>query len=254
MIQSVIGVVSGWSSKLGLSRLLLVEIGIVYSRGGEDVVQNQIEWVGTPNYTPGRSGRVPQAIVNHITAGLYPGTLTWMQNPAAKASAHYLILQNGRILQLVKDEDTAWANGIVNRPNWSLYDGTNPNRYTLSIEHENLSGGSLTEAQYQASLWLHKRLIERWKIPITRDNIIGHNRIDSINRPNDPGPYFPWDRLFADLLKWQGGEQVAEPWKVKLVEQALQEGLISEYHNPDDPASKWFVLAVALNLLKKVNS
>jgi len=231
-----------------------VEIGIGYPRGGEDMAEHRIEWVGTPNYTPGRAGRKPIAIVNHITAGYYPGALTWMQNPAAKVSSHYLVLQNGRILQLVKDEDTAWANGIVNRPNWPLYDGTNPNRYTLSIEHENISGGGLTEAQYQATLWLHKRLIKRWDIPINRDTIIGHDKLDTVDRPNDPGPNFPWDRLFSDLQRWRGGGQVAEPWKVKLVEQAQKEGLISEYHNPDDPASKWFVLAVALNLLKKIKS
>ncbi|MDI9466881.1 MAG: N-acetylmuramoyl-L-alanine amidase [Bacillota bacterium] len=216
------------------------------------MVQHRIEWVGTSNFTPGRGGRTPLAIVNHITGGLDPGTRTWMQNPAATASAHYLILQNGRILQLVKDEDTAWAVGFVNRPSWPLYDGTNPNRYTLSIEHENLSGGLLTEEQYQASLWLHQQLIERWHIPISRDHIIGHNQIDTVNRPQDPGPNFPWQRLFSDLHDAKGGGKVPEPWKEQLVEQAQQEGLITQYHNPDDPASKWFVLAVALNLLKKL--
>lgn len=216
------------------------------------MVQFQIQWVGTPNYTSGRGGRAPVAIVDHITAGLYPGTLNWMQNPAAQASAHYLILQDGRILQLVRDEDTAWANGYVERPTWRLYDGTNPNRYTLSIEHENLSGGHLTEAQYQASLWLHKQLIERWDIPISRDTIIGHNQIDTVNRPHDPGLEFPWNRLFLDLQEWQGGEQGVETWKEQLVAQARQAGLITEYHNPDQAASKWFVLAVALNLLKKL--
>jgi N-acetyl-anhydromuramyl-L-alanine amidase AmpD len=217
------------------------------------MIQYQIEWVGTPNYTPGRGGRAPLAIVDHITAGLYPGALNWMQNPAAKASTHYLVLQNGRILQLVREQDTAWANGIANRPTWALYDGTNPNRYTVSIEHENLSGGNLTAAQYQASLWLHQKLIERWDIPITRDTIIGHNQIDTVNRPHDPGPEFPWDRLFKDLQHWQGGEQVAETWKEQLVKQARQKGLINEYHNPDEAAPKWFVLAVALNLLKKLD-
>ena len=45
---------------------------------------------------------------------------------------------------------------------------------------------------------------------------------------------------------------MAETWKEQLVKQARQEGLITEYHNPDEAASKWFVLAVALNLLKKL--
>nr|WP_072774986.1 N-acetylmuramoyl-L-alanine amidase [Desulfitobacterium chlororespirans] len=34
-----------------------------------------------------------------------------MQNPASQVSSHYLVLKDGRILQLVKDEDTAWHAG-----------------------------------------------------------------------------------------------------------------------------------------------
>lgn len=162
-----------------------------------------IRWAGTPNFTKGRRGKKIIAITDHITAGLYPGTLTWMQNPKAYASANYLVTRAGEILQLVKDEDTAWASGIVSFPNWPLYDGTNPNYYTISIEHEGYKDkggdGNLTEAQYQASLWLHKYLIEKHSLPVNRNTIIGHYRIDSVNRPNCPGPNFPWNKLFKDL-------------------------------------------------------
>lgn len=139
------------------------------------------------------------AIVNHITAGLMPGTLSWLQNPQAQASAHYLITKTGQIYQLVKDEDTAWHAGIVNKPDWPLYDNSNPNYYTLGIEHEALPGQELTEPQYQASLWLHGQLAAKYGIPIDKDHIIGHCRIDSVNRKNDPGSGFPWERLFNDL-------------------------------------------------------
>jgi len=154
----------------------------------------------SPNYTKWRAGRVPIAIVNHITAGLFPGCLTWMQNPGSKASSHYLITKRGLIYQLVQDEDTAYTSGFARNPTWSLYDGSNPNYYTLNIEHEDLGPEPTTEEQYQATLWLHKQLIAKWGVPIDSEHIIGHNRIDTINRANDPGN-FPWDRLFADLLK-----------------------------------------------------
>jgi N-acetyl-anhydromuramyl-L-alanine amidase AmpD len=208
-----------------------------------------IEWVGTANFTKGRNGRVPIGIVNHITAGLFPGTLTWMQNQAAKASSHYLVTKTGRILQLVKEEDTAWTNGAVNRPTWPLYDGTHPNRYTLTIEHEGLAGDALTEAQYQATLWLQKQLIEKWNIPVSEDTIIGHYRIDGVNRVNCPGPNFPWQRLLADLGK-KDELEVLE-WKSEIMQAGKEAGLISSDHNPDDPTPKWFVLAVALNILKQ---
>jgi N-acetylmuramoyl-L-alanine amidase len=175
-----------------------------------------IEFVKSPNYSKGRNGKKIIAICNHITAGQFPGCQNWLCNPKAKASSNYLITRTGKIIQLVKDEDTAWANGGVNKPSWTLYDGTNPNRYTISIEHEgygfNGGDGNLTEQQYKATLCLHRQLINKWNIPIDRNHIIGHFEIDKINRPNCPGKAFPWDRLMKDLTsgviddmleKWQ---------------------------------------------------
>lgn len=153
----------------------------------------------SPNFTEGRKGRKIIAIVDHITAGLMPGTLSWMCNPKAKASAHYLVTKTGDIYQLVDDKNRAWHAGEVRKPNWSLYDGTNPNYYTLGIEHEAMAGESLTDKQYWATLWLHRTLIQKWDIPIDLDHIIGHYRLDSVNRKNDPGPKFPWSRLLYDL-------------------------------------------------------
>lgn len=176
----------------------------------------QIEWVGSPNFRPGRNGRKPIAIVDHITAGLYPGCLVWMQNPKAQASAQYLITKKGRIFQLVKDEDTAWHAGAVNKPNWPLYDGTNPNQYTIGIEHEALAGEGLTEEQFKASAWLHDLLVKKWSIPVDSNRIIGHYRIDSVNRPNDPGPKFPWDSLFRILRKDAAPTKPAIPSKPEI--------------------------------------
>ncbi|EHQ92119.1 N-acetylmuramoyl-L-alanine amidase [Desulfosporosinus youngiae] len=163
-----------------------------------------IEWHPSPNYSS-RGGRKIIAIVDHVTAGSYPGCLNWLCNPASQSSAHYLVTKTGRILQLVKEGDTAWHAGIRNKPSWALYDGTNPNTYTLGIEHEGQPGDVMPEAQYQATLWLHKDLTQKYGIPIDADHIIGHYRIDSVNRPNCPGVGFPWDRLFKDL---KGGRDV----------------------------------------------
>ncbi len=162
-----------------------------------------VKYIQSPNYISRRNNKKIIAIVDHITAGSADGALSWLCNPSSQASAHYLVTKAGQIFQLVNDEDTAWHAGIVNQPNWPLYDGTNPNRYTIGIEHECLSGGELTEAQYQATLELHRQLIAKFGISIDQDHIIGHYRIDSVNRPNCPGPNFPWERLFADLSKPQ---------------------------------------------------
>lgn len=46
---------------------------------------------------------------------------------------------------------------------------------------------------------------------------------------------------------------VVEDWKQDIMTQAQTLGLITAEHNPDDVATKWFVLAVVENLYKKIN-
>jgi len=75
----------------------------------------------------------------------------------------------------------------------------NPNRLTISIEHEGKTGEEYPEAQYQATLFLHKMLVSQFQIPVDRHHIIGHYQIDSVNRPQCPGRAFPWSRLMEDL-------------------------------------------------------
>jgi N-acetylmuramoyl-L-alanine amidase len=165
--------------------------------------QYKIRRATSPNKSNGRRGNKVIAIVNHITAGRFPGCLSWMRNPQAQASAHYLVTRDGEIYQMVKDEDISWHAGAVKNPSWKMHNGINPNYRTIGIEHEGYQGnggdGSLTETQYQATLWLHRQLIAKYGIPVDRDHIIGHYQIDSITRANCPGPKFPWKRLMQDL-------------------------------------------------------
>jgi N-acetyl-anhydromuramyl-L-alanine amidase AmpD len=153
----------------------------------------------SPNFGAGRNGRKIVAIVDHITDGAMPGCLQWLQNPASQVSAHYVVARAGDIYKLVAESDSAWHCGIVDKPNWNLYDGTNPNHYTIGIEHEG-TDGTLTAAQYQSTLWLHKQLVSAYAIPVDNNHIIGHCRLDTVNRANCPGPNFPWAQLFSDLM------------------------------------------------------
>lgn len=51
---------------------------------------------------------------------------------------------------------------------------------------------------------------------------------------------------------WLFGRKVAEvpEWMKKLMEDAKAIGLITSDHDPNEPATKWFVLATALNAIK----
>jgi N-acetyl-anhydromuramyl-L-alanine amidase AmpD len=183
-----------------------------------------------------------------------PSPLNTFLNPANQVSAHYIICQSGQVIQCVSDEDTAYHAGIVNHPNWPLYDGTNPNRYTLGIEHEGFDG-TLTEAQYQASLWLQKQLIAKFNLTVDTDHIIGHYRIDSVNRPNCPGPNFPWTRLLSDLKGGNTMQDINSPiesWEVPQIQLAVKNGIFSQIHQPREIFSASEIAAIMNNLLTRL--
>ena len=64
-----------------------------------------------------------------------------------------------------------------------------------------------------------------------------------------PGTLFPGEQiqsLLAASAGPNGDGGSGEDWKNKIMAAAREAGLIEEQHHPDDPAPKWFVLAVAL--------
>ncbi len=105
----------------------------------------------------------------------------------------------------------------------------------------NFETGAPTEAQLAGTVDLIRDIWTRYPgIPV-----IGHC---DVMPTACPGKNFPW----AELKKRLEEPTMAEAWKEKLVDDALTAGLITERHDPDEPVTKWFVLAVALNLLKAV--
>jgi hypothetical protein len=80
----------------------------------------------------------------------------------------------------------------------------NPNTRTISIEHEGYTGNAFPEAQYQATLWLHRYLCTTYNIAVDRLHIIGHYEISSRDRAFCPGRAFPWQRLMNDLADLAG--------------------------------------------------
>lgn len=151
------------------------------------------------NYTKGRGGKKPIAIVIHLMDGYLKGTDAWFRNPKAQASTHYGIGKDGTIYQWVEESDTAWGNGRVLNPTWKLIDPkVNPNQTTISIEHEGFSGANWTEAQYAADVELIKEIAARNKIPLDADHIIIHSEIYNA-KPNCTGQGFDKAKLLGLL-------------------------------------------------------
>ena len=66
------------------------------------------DWVGSPNYNRGNSGRL--YLFPHWTCGGFAGSVSTLQNPSRQASAHYVI-EGSEVAQLVSEDDTAWHCG-----------------------------------------------------------------------------------------------------------------------------------------------
>ena len=142
----------------------------------------------SPNFTKGRKGQKPIAIVLHIAEGSLNSMTSWFKDPNSGVSAHYGIGKDGEVRQFVDEKNTAWANGRSGKPTWRYMPGSNvnPNSLTISIEHEGYYRDVWTEKTKQASAQLVYEICTRWGIPINRDFIIGHYEIDNVRRKNCP--------------------------------------------------------------------
>ena len=173
-----------------------------------------ITWVGpTGNCDSGRSGHQIEMIVVHYTAsGSGTGVVSWFKNPQSGVSAHYIIDRDGRILQLVKDGDTAWHAGLpgdlarndIIRPNpraigietvnWGPLEKRDNKYYNWTgNEHQGQvveAGGRYwepyTEAQYESLIKLVSYLCKRYNVPIRYP-------------PLGPGTYYERAQDLADF-------------------------------------------------------
>ncbi len=166
-------------------------------------------WNPSQNYGNRNSAPVVFVII-HDTEGPFDYSVSWLQNPAAQASSHYIIRsQDGYIEQLVHDADMAWAVRC-----W--------NPITLSIEHEGYVADSsyFTETMYEASAHLTQYLCDKFNIPEDSLHIFGHDAwtyswfnlipfylytgyvggsYATCNTHTDPGQFWKWHHYF-DLI------------------------------------------------------
>jgi N-acetyl-anhydromuramyl-L-alanine amidase AmpD len=157
-------------------------------------------FVPTLAQSKGRGGKDIAGIIIHITdAPTTSSTVnTFKSAPKSGASAHYLVGQDGEIVQFVLEEDTAnHAHGV--------------NSTTIGIEHVAVKKAGATygkthynflpvsDAQYCASAALVTYLCDKYGLTPDRETIKGHNEVDK-GRDHDPIDCWNWDH-FMDLVE-----------------------------------------------------
>lgn len=82
------------------------------------------DWLGTPNFTPGRTAPI-RWVTLHSIVGTLDSAIASFANPARKASSTYGVSYQGdRVVQWVGEQDTPWTNG------------NESNAWSITIEHD----------------------------------------------------------------------------------------------------------------------
>lgn len=146
----------------------------------------------TPNFGERRDGKRPSMIILHYT-GMEDGRAAedWLANVISEVSAHYLVHEDGRIVQMVPEAARAWHAGN------SFWKGeTDINSASIGIEIVNpgplADFPDFTTAQIDAVIDLCKGIGERHAIH--QNNVLAHSDIAPA-RKIDPGEKFPWRTL-----------------------------------------------------------
>jgi N-acetylmuramoyl-L-alanine amidase len=152
-----------------------------------------IERVPSPNFGKRAEGKRIDTLILHYTGmASAERALRWLCDPASSVSAHYFIFEDGRVVQLVDDQDRAWHAGK------SFWAGeTDINSCSLGIEvvnpgHE-FGYRPFPDEQIEAVIALCRDLAGRH--PIAPARVLAHSDVAPM-RKEDPGELFPWQGLF----------------------------------------------------------
>jgi N-acetyl-anhydromuramyl-L-alanine amidase AmpD len=183
-----------------------------------------VERIPTPTYgyadmPPG--SMQPMAVIDHIAQGYITTLDRWAREGSGQVSAHFGIARTGRIVQYVSIFDPAYHAGRLDYdrqgrfvpPTWPGYvPGSNPNRYTVGIEHEGFStppnygydyiydaAHPWPDAMVEASIQVHRWILEQADITPAELTVIGHHELAPMSRANDPGVQWPRKRIMAAL-------------------------------------------------------
>lgn len=146
----------------------------------------------SPNFGTRRGGAKPDALVLHYT-GMETGQAAedWLCDPASEVSAHYLVHENGRVVQLVPEAERAWHAG---KGSWRGVDDVNS--FSIGIEIVNpghaLGYPDFSNHQIEAVIALCRDLIRRHAMLPQR--VLAHSDV-APGRKIDPGEKFPWGLL-----------------------------------------------------------
>jgi hypothetical protein len=127
----------------------------------------RVDRVEGTGHRSGRNGRAIDHIVIHYTTSRnIEGSIAHFKTGSPRTSAHYIVGQDGSLVQMVADADCAWHAGT-----------SDMNLRSIGIEHVARAGDRITDAQARTSLRLIGWLMRAYAIPV--EQVIPHAAVKS---------------------------------------------------------------------------
>lgn len=146
----------------------------------------------SPNYGPRRDGKQPRFLILHYTGmPTAQEAVDILKSPEHEVSAHYLVHENGAVVQMVSEKARAWHAGK------SIWKGeTDINSASIGIEIVNpgvlCDFPPFADKQIKSVIRLCNDICKRYSI--RPEHVLAHSDI-APSRKVDPGQNFPWKRL-----------------------------------------------------------
>ncbi len=181
---------------------------------------DQKDKVDKRHYTEGRKGHSIEYIVFHVTQGVGSGALKWLTTGNTDNGAHYLIMEDGKIWQLVDEKNSAHHSGDTDkktkqRKPW--------NYKSIGIEIAGFFDKEINDAQKKSLAKLASHLLRKYNLNF--DAVKGHN--DLVEDRQCPGINKEIGK--AAIKEYIMGLQLASADKSKLLGAPMETTVAAAY-------------------------
>jgi len=165
-------------------------------------LMKKIKKIPSENFNERAGGKIDMLILHYTATKDAEQAIEFMTCPKRSVSAHYLIKEDGSIIQMVDEEKRAWHAGVSY---WQGERDINSRSIGIEIQNRGHEAGCppYPAAQIRAVIALCRDILARRAIP--PEHVLGHSDV-APDRKIDPGEHFPWKKLAGKGIgRWPKG-------------------------------------------------
>ena len=147
------------------------------------------------NYNSRKNLKIKLIIIHYTALQNTEEAIFYLCNKNKKVSSHYLVSQNGKIYNLVKDKFRAWHAG---QSFWQNITDVNSISIGIELDYSPYGKNKKFSPKMINALKLLVNKIQK-KYKISKKNVLAHSDIAPF-RKKDPGKYFPWKSLSSSKI------------------------------------------------------